>query len=188
MLRRYIYGQLSGKISGDFSKYWTDQKQLGSKKSVFGIYRYIYTENQAGTTNLLFLNINNDYILMRHLGIGRNWTIEEKGEYTLESKTIEFYCKSRKNSFFKTAMDHNLVKLEENMLIATTSDSNNHFQKIEYPKILKCNTTIYKEYNYNHNLKSDNLYVIDSEENNSFIILNDTGKLKSYPKELFETP
>ena len=89
-LDRYIRGQILGKISTDFSKDWSDQQLLKVNQKAFGLYRYIFSKTQIGTSNLLFSNPNGEYIILSYVGIGFSWSIREKGAYTIENNTVAF--------------------------------------------------------------------------------------------------
>jgi hypothetical protein len=186
-LDRYLRGQIQGKISTDFYKDWTDQQLLKANQKVFGVYRYIFSKTQIGTSNLLLSNPNGDYIILRYVGIGFSWSIQEKGVYTIENNTVAFHSKSRHSDFVKDDMNANRLKLEENRLIPTTPECKTYFQKFEYPKILQCHTTTKGGYHYDQNLTSGNFYVVDSEQDRFLIVYNDIGRLRKYPKELFKT-
>jgi hypothetical protein len=187
MLDRYIRGQILGKINSDFSKGWTDQKLLKANQKVFGLYRYVFSKTQIGTSNLLFINPNGEYIILNYVGIGFSWSIWKKGAYIFENNTVEFHSKSRYSDFFKNYMNGDTLKLEENRLNPTSPECETYFQKFEYPKILQCHATEQGENKYNHNLTAGNFYVIDSEKDRFLIVYNDLGRLRKYPKELFET-
>lgn len=194
MIRRYINGNVISQniVDKAFSENWINQEKLFSNKELFGIYRLICSSRQIGALKLLFLNLNNDYYLFDNLGIGNSWSLQDKGSFITISNKLKFTACDNSKGYFNILWQYYMISdidmnYKRYLLKSEQKFTDKcYFQKLDFPKILKCKAVEYQNNNFKSSLDLGNYYIIDSKKDNKYIVFTDQRRFRSYPKELFE--
>lgn len=173
-------------------KFWKDQTLLRNENLVFGTYKYCSRANYPPQE--LFLNINEKYFLINKHGVGQSWYISENSSFELNNHEVKL---NDINNHYYNFSEMNLVTDKHNnsdKKILTNSKSklpiakelDEVFIKNEFPKIILCSKISFLNNIFSNSITLNNRYVAVSNNDLSINILNDKGRFRSYPKELFE--